>query len=113
MNQDRELRKPVSSPLVQMDRQFQESWPEAAGRPGGVARYVLRLPASEPQMYATRREERAGRTRGSQLVTFLNVPPSLASFSQSLPTEAIDAGPGRFGGRGEGCQACGFKWQGC
>lgn len=51
-------------------------------------------------MRATRREERAGRTRGSQLVTFLNVPPSLASFSQSLPSEAIDAGPGRFGGTG-------------
>lgn len=83
-----------------MDRRLQEGWPEAAGRPGGVARYVLRLPASEPQMRATRREERAGRTRGRQLVTFLNVLPSFASFSQSLPSEVIDAGPGRFGGRG-------------
>lgn len=54
-------------------------------------------PAIELQIHTTHREERASRTCGSQLVTFLNVSPSLASASQSLPA---DAEPERFRGTG-------------
>jgi hypothetical protein len=65
-----------------------------------VAMYVLRLLASELQMHTTHREERASRTCGCQLVASLNVSPSLASASQSLPSGPADAGPERFGGTG-------------
>lgn len=49
-------------------------------------------------MHTTRREERASRTCGSQLAAFLNVSPSLASASQSLPSGPADAEPEKFGG---------------
>lgn len=95
-----------------MDRQLQEEgWTEAAGRPGGVAKYVLRLLAREPQMHATRWEGRASRTCGSQLVAFLNVPPSLASTSQSLLLMLNQKGRKAWRDRGSLTGRASFKQQ--